>query len=142
MPIQLIWLLPSPVSPAESRPTPLTSPTLGSSRRLSVLLEDAALLASLLDSAEDASEDAPLSSEETALLVCGDWLGAAGGLLLGAGGVLLGAGGSLLGAGGSLLGAGGSLLGAGGSLLGAGASLETVSNGGKMSSSEETVGRR
>ena len=57
IPIQLICRFPCPVSPAESRPTPLTSPTLGSSRRLSPVREDAPLLVPVLLSPEEAPGD-------------------------------------------------------------------------------------
>ena len=153
--------MPPPVSPADSRPTPLTSPTLGSSRRLSSRREEAASLLVSELSAEDAPElvspseeaeaaleaaalcvwDARLETAGAALLGAGAVLLGAGGWLLGAGGSLLGAGGSLLGAGGSLLGAGGSLLGAGGSLLTMGASLETTGGTMGSSGSDEASGK-
>ncbi len=147
MPIQLIWLLPPPVSPADSRPTPLTSPTLGSSRRLSSRREEAASLLVSELSAEDApelvspSEETEAALEAAALCVWDARLETAGAALLGAGAVLLGAGGWLLGAGGSLLGAGGSLLGAGGSLLTMGASLETTGGTMGSSGSDEASGK-
>lgn len=128
MPIQLICLFsPSTSSPAESRPTPLTSPTLGNASRLLSRREDAALL---LSSPEDVSslaeEEASDAVEETsaregAAVLTGAWLCTAG-ALDGGGAVLEGGGGAALegGGGAALDGGGASLEGAGG------VSLETA----------------
>ena len=122
MPIQLICLFsPSTGSPAESRPTPLTSPTLGSSSRLLSRRDEAALL---LSSPEDVSalaeEEASDAVEETsaregAAVLTGAWLCTAG-ALDGGGAVLEGGGGAALegGGGAALDGGGASLEGAGG----------------------------
>lgn len=65
IPIQLICRFPCPASPADSRPTPLTSPTLGSSRRLSPAREDASLLVPVLLSPEETPDDScPLTADE------------------------------------------------------------------------------
>ena len=144
MPIQLICLFsPSTGSPAESRPTPLTSPTLGSSSRLLSRRDEAALL---LSSPEDVSalaeEEASDAVEETsaregAAVLTGAWLCTAGALdgggavLEGGGGVALegGGGAALDGGGAALEGAGGaSLEGAGGATL-SGSACETGSSG-------------
>ena len=144
MPIQLICLFsPSTGSPAESRPTPLTSPTLGSSSRLLSRRDEAALL---LSSPEDVSalaeEEASDAVEETsaregAAVLTGAWLCTAGALdgggavLEGGGGAALegGGGAALDGGGAALEGAGGaSLEGAGGATL-SGSACETGSSG-------------
>lgn len=65
IPIQLICRFPCPASPADSRPTPLTSPTLGSSRRLSPARGDASLLVPVLLSPEETPDDScPLTADE------------------------------------------------------------------------------
>ena len=102
MPIQLICLFsPSTSSPAESRPTPLTSPTLGNASRLLSRREDAALLlSSPEDVSELAEEEASDAVEETsaregAAVLTGAWLCTAG-ALDGGGAALEGAGGASL----------------------------------------------
>lgn len=130
IPIQLICRFPSPVSPAESRPTPLTSPTLGNSRRLSSRREEAALLALELVSPEDVSEEAaPLTAEDAAAEAAGrDTAGALEGAEEGscttAGGALLGGGGGVSLCTGGALETGGSLT--TGVSLTTGATLATV----------------
>lgn len=136
MPIQLICLFsPSTGSPAESRPTPLTSPTLGSSSRLLSRRDEAALLlSSPEETSELAADDASEAAEETsaregAALLAGARLCTAG-ALDGGGAALEGGGGAALDGGGAALeGAGGaSLEGAGGATL-SGSACETGSSG-------------